>query len=62
MRALIRSLAHRSSPQDVLRNGTIPNGETAQFAEMYERGRAELRRWLTAAGGDTIRARLGPPP
>lgn len=62
VRALIRSLAHRSSPHDVLRNGAIPNGETAQFAEMYERGRAELRRWLTAAGGDTIRARLGPPP
>jgi len=62
VRALIRSLAQSPSPRDVLRNGPIPDGETAKFAGMYERGRAELWQWLTAAGGGTIRARLGPAP
>lgn len=59
LRALIRVLAQRSSPTDVLRNGPIPNGEAAQFAAMYERGRGELRRWLEAAGGADVRRRLG---
>jgi 7-cyano-7-deazaguanine synthase in queuosine biosynthesis len=59
VRALIRSLASDAAPTDVLRNGPIPDGEAAQFAAMYQRGREELRRWLKAKGGPAVRARLG---
>jgi 7-cyano-7-deazaguanine synthase in queuosine biosynthesis len=59
VRALIRSLASTASPHDVLRNGPIPQGQTEAFAEMYMRGRDELRRWLIAAGGPAIASRLG---
>ena len=62
LRALIRVLAQRFSPTDVLRNGPIPRREAPQFAAVYERGRSELREWLEAVGGDDVRRRLGSAP
>jgi 7-cyano-7-deazaguanine synthase in queuosine biosynthesis len=58
LRALLTSLGTQERPQDVLRNGRIPNGETRAFYDMYCRGRAELRSWLTAGAAAHLLARL----
>jgi hypothetical protein len=50
LRALAASLARPERPEDVLANGRVPNGETAQFFDVYCRGREELREWLNGAG------------
>jgi 7-cyano-7-deazaguanine synthase in queuosine biosynthesis len=57
LRALTASLGQDERTEDVLINGRIPNGETAGFFDVYCRGRAELRAWLTGAGPE-LRRRL----
>jgi hypothetical protein len=57
LRALTASLGQDERTEDVLINGRIPNGETAAFFDVYCRGRAELRAWLTGAGPE-LRRRL----
>lgn len=59
LRALAQSLGRPESPNDVLRNGRIPNGEAPAFYETYRRGRAELRTWLLSGAGPELRRRLG---
>jgi 7-cyano-7-deazaguanine synthase in queuosine biosynthesis len=49
LRALIRSLSQRSHPIDILRNGPVPAGDLKAFADAYERGRREIRTWMSAA-------------
>lgn len=58
LRALLTSLGTVERPRDVLRNGRIPNGETRAFYDLYRRGRAELRSWLTTGGAAHLLARL----
>lgn len=48
LRALIASLQQESRPTDVLRNGPIPAADAHSFAELYERGRSEMREWISA--------------
>jgi hypothetical protein len=50
LRALTASLGQDERTEDVVTNGRIPNGETVAFFDVYRRGRAELRAWLTGAG------------
>jgi 7-cyano-7-deazaguanine synthase in queuosine biosynthesis len=57
LRALTASLGESERPEDVLTNGRVPNGETAAFFDLYCRGRAELRDWLSGAG-PALRRRL----
>ena len=57
LRALTASLGQAERTEDVLTNGRIPNGETSAFFDVYCRGRAELRAWLTGAG-PALRRRL----
>lgn len=59
LRALAQSLARRESPNDVVMNGRIPNGEVPAFYEMYRRGRTELRDWLLSGASSELRRRLG---
>lgn len=59
LRALAQSLARQASPNDVLTNGRIPNGEAPAFYEMYRRGRTELRDWLLSGASAELRRRLG---
>ena len=59
LRALAQSLGRPESPNDVLRNGRIPNGEAPDFYETYLRGREELRAWLLSGAGPELRRRLG---
>jgi 7-cyano-7-deazaguanine synthase in queuosine biosynthesis len=49
LRALIDSIRRPSSRGDILRSGPIPRGQVADFRDVYERGRAEIRAWLDAA-------------
>lgn len=58
LRALVTSLGQPERRTDVLRNGRIPNGETGLFFEVYRRGRAELRVWLTSGAAEPLRLRL----
>lgn len=46
LRAVLDHLRRPASPFDVLRNGSIPNGEARAFSEVYMRGRDELSAWL----------------
>lgn len=46
LRALRRSLETDSRPNDVFRNGRIPTGDAAAFADLHRRGREELKAWL----------------
>jgi 7-cyano-7-deazaguanine synthase in queuosine biosynthesis len=55
LRALTASLGQAERTEDVLINGRIPNGETVAFFDVYCRGRAELRTWLTGAGPALLR-------
>lgn len=48
LRALLDHLTRPWSPLDVLRNGSIPDGEARAFSEVYARGRTELTAWLTS--------------
>lgn len=57
LRALLRSLAAPDRPVDVLRNGRVP-ADAAAFADVYIRGRAELKGWLRAVGGLKARRTL----
>jgi 7-cyano-7-deazaguanine synthase in queuosine biosynthesis len=59
LRALAQSLGRPESPNDVLRNGRIPNGEALDFYETYLRGRDELRAWLLTGAGPELRRRIG---
>ncbi len=61
LRALAQSLGRSESPNDVLRNGRVPNGEAPAFYEMYRRGRVELRDWLVSGASPDLRRRLGVP-
>lgn len=58
LRALLRSLSSPASPAHVLRTGPIPNGDAADFGDVYLRGRKELLSWLKAKGGPEVRRRL----
>jgi 7-cyano-7-deazaguanine synthase in queuosine biosynthesis len=46
LRALLRSLNQPAKPTDVLRNGPVPAGDVAAFAEVYQRGRGEILAWM----------------
>lgn len=59
LRALVQTLGCAESPNDVLLNGRIPNGEAPAFYETYKRGRAELRDWILSGAGPELRRRMG---
>jgi hypothetical protein len=62
LRALIRSLSHVPQTIDVLRNGPVPDGELAEFAGVYRRGREEILAWMRAkATSDHVRRQLPSP-
>lgn len=62
LRALIRSLSHAPQTIDVLRNGPVPDGELAEFAEVYRRGRQEILTWMRdKTGSDHVRRQLPSP-
>jgi hypothetical protein len=49
IRAIVQSISRPARPMDALSAGPLPRGQTLEFAALYERGRAEIRSWLTAA-------------
>lgn len=49
LRAMVRSLSRPTHAIDVLRNGPVPPEDISAFAGVFERGRAEILTWLTAA-------------
>lgn len=49
IRAILQSISRPSHSTDVLSAGPLPRGQTVEFAALYERGRDEIRSWLTAA-------------
>ncbi len=55
IRALAANLRRGTQPSDILRNGPIPAGEIQDFLGVYERGRAELKRWIEDGGGAGLR-------
>lgn len=46
LRAVVRSLNRAAGPIDVLRNGPVLPEDIADFAGVFERGRAEILMWL----------------
>jgi hypothetical protein len=46
IRALTRALNTPSRAADVLRNGPVPGDEVRNFADVRERGRMELSKWV----------------
>jgi hypothetical protein len=49
IRPLIASARRPDRPTDILSSGPPPRGRTREFADLYVRGRAEIRAWLDAA-------------
>lgn len=49
LRAILQSLSGPTTLTDVLSAGPLPRGEALEFAALYERGREEIRAWLTMA-------------
>jgi len=49
LRAILQSLSRPMTPTDVLSSGPLPRGETLEFAALYERGREEIRAWISEA-------------
>jgi hypothetical protein len=49
LRAIRQSISRPAHPTDVLSAGPLPRGQALEFAALYERGRAEIRAWLSAA-------------
>lgn len=60
LRALAARLSQPARPDDVLRNGRIPDGEAPAFFDVYRRGREELTAWLGGAG-PALKRRLPDP-
>lgn len=56
MRSLLSSLAGPALSIDVLRNGPVPDGEAKLFFDLYERGRAEISKWLKTTSSASLRA------
>lgn len=58
LRALVRALTSRPSSIAILRNGPVPAGEAAAFADVYGRGMDEVRSFLHTATDPALRARF----
>lgn len=60
-RAVALSLARPVAEGDVIRNGPLTRDEMTDYLSLYERGRAELRAWLSSGHPRLLRAaRLEP--
>lgn len=55
--AVLASLRRQPGRFDVLRNGPIFSGDVADFADVYLRGREELRAWVERSGLVAVRAK-----
>ena len=49
LRAILQSISRPAHLTDVLSAGPLPRGQALEFAALYERGRDEIRAWLSAA-------------
>jgi hypothetical protein len=47
LRAVVAGATADRLDRDALRNGPLPRGERAEFVDVWRRGLAELRTWLT---------------
>jgi 7-cyano-7-deazaguanine synthase in queuosine biosynthesis len=54
-RALLFGLSREPSPLEVFRSGAIPEGEGADFDDVFRRGRDEIREWLQDGASKGIR-------
>ncbi len=54
LRAVVSAAVTDSPDRDVLRNGPLPLGERAAFTDVWRRGLAELRAWLTSRTGTDL--------
>ena len=61
LHALVRSLNRSARPIDVLRNGPVAPADIADFAGVFERGRAEILAWLRSSTTSAhVRSQLPP--
>jgi 7-cyano-7-deazaguanine synthase in queuosine biosynthesis len=58
LRALVRGLARKPHPNDILRNGRVPGTAVDAFFDVYRRGHAELATWVDTGAGKELRAAL----